>query len=279
MTIKYANPYFYHLFVDRAPQPISQASLSELLPPEEFQRVKDAFRTHIVNGCSIFDIETLVTITPEQSTWLLARCQYDRAKRTGTCVLLDITTRKQKENELRAQAKKARLSVVDGLTGLLTRTAVIGHVNELLSQQPRECHALVMIDIDCFKQVNDTMGHACGDQTLQMMAAALKEQLLDGDILGRLGGDEFVVCLCGISTVAALNVRLEQLRDCMHIACPHGSMLSGSMGAAVFPRDGASFKELYPKADAALYAAKGGGRNRAVVYQEGMTVKNVRPRK
>lgn len=271
LTIEYANPYFYYLFASHnnedkhIPMP---STLAKLLLPEEYQRIKAAFDTNIASGISLFDIETLAGFTQTKSTWLLARCKYKPEETAVSCVLLDISTHKRKEHELRAQVKKARLAAIDGLTGIPTRSATIEQINNLLSDYPRKNHALIMIDIDCFKQINDTMGHACGDKALQMIAKALKGSVRDCDVLGRLGGDEFVVCICDVSSMHALNTQLTRLLKSLHISCPHGTTLSGSLGASVFPRDGTSFHELYPKADAALYAAKDAGRNCFIVYTE-----------
>lgn len=125
-----------------------------------------------------------------------------------------------------------------------------------------------MLDIDYFKRLNDTRGHLFGDKALREMSALLKKSLNIGDVVGRIGGDEFMICLKDIPCPELLKHRLETLYICLHKEYPDGTVISGSLGAALYPIDGRFYEELYEKADIALYQAKRMGRNRYVIYQE-----------
>lgn len=159
-------------------------------------------------------------------------------------------------------------SQMDQLTNVYNRATVIEQINRIFRENPHSCHGLVMVDIDYFKRLNDTRGHLFGDEALREMSALLKQALNDGDVVGRIGGDEFMICLKNISCQERLKRRLEKLYIGLHKEYSDGTVISGSIGAALYPRDGRYYEELYAKADAALYQAKNMGRDRYVIYQE-----------
>jgi len=127
--------------------------------------------------------------------------------------------------------------------------------------------SLVMLDLDRFKQLNDSSGHDAGDAALRLLAQCFKEQLRGPDSAARFGGDEFALILPQANSEGAklvserLRARIEQLT-----IGEYGS-LSASMGIATFPTDAASRAELLAAADAALYAAKRDGRNRVCIAE------------
>jgi len=171
---------------------------------------------------------------------------------------------KSKRSELIASARSQQ----DPLTGLLNRAAFIEKMNCRIAEcRPGMTHALIMIDIDGFKRINDTFGHHFGDQVLCDIAASLRSTLRANDLVGRIGGDEFVVCLLDLPTDGHV---LERRADfmCGLLDKNYGSSVavSGSLGISVCPMDGCDFDTLYQKADKALYKAKGLGKRRYVVY-------------
>lgn len=159
-------------------------------------------------------------------------------------------------------------SQIDQLTNVYNRATIIEQINRIFCDMPHCYHGLVMLDIDYFKRLNDTRGHLFGDKALREMSALLKKSLNIGDVVGRIGGDEFMICLKDISCPELLKHRLETLYICLHKEYPDGTVISGSLGAALYPIDGRFYEELYEKADIALYQAKRMGRNRYVIYQE-----------
>jgi diguanylate cyclase (GGDEF)-like protein/PAS domain S-box-containing protein len=179
----------------------------------------------------------------------------------GYFLLEDID--EQKKTEIYLQER----STLDALTGLLNRITFIEKFNEILTMSsPNTQHALIMLDIDNFKTINDTLGHTAGDALLAGVAGKLKYALRSDDLCGRLGGDEFVICLKNMNLGKSLETRVNDL--CNLICDEHtwGVTVSASFGISGFPEDGFTFDELYKKADIALYKAKARGRGGYAFY-------------
>lgn len=161
------------------------------------------------------------------------------------------------------------VSATDELTSLYNRRAFTALVDACLDKT-RAAHAtgaLLVIDVDHFKAVNDSFGHDRGDEALQVIADAIRSVVREADIVGRLGGEEFCVFLPAGGYEAASRIG-ERIRTAVHAApfAPEGRRhaLSVSVGGAVFEED-ASFSDLYRQADRTLYAAKRNGRNRVEI--------------
>ncbi len=165
-------------------------------------------------------------------------------------------------NDETAEKLKLRyLSEEDPLTGILNRRAFEHNFNRLISRPgSNEHHTLIILDLDGFKQINDTFGHQAGDNTLIETAATLRSHLRRSDFIGRLGGDEFIICLTNTPYESVILKKLQQLTACVKRTYEGGISITGSFGASVFPNDGTTFEELYQSADAALYRAKNLGK-------------------
>lgn len=161
------------------------------------------------------------------------------------------------------------LSQQDALTGLLNRATAIRTIKHIF-QSGQGHHILIMLDIDRFKQLNDSYGHQFGDKTLHRAASRLKSALRREDIFGRLGGDEFIILLKDVSYSMDLYTRLENLCNMIGSALEPEIHISGSFGTSAYPEDGTDFEELYAKADIALYHAKKHGRGQYAIYEPGM---------
>jgi diguanylate cyclase (GGDEF)-like protein len=150
----------------------------------------------------------------------------------------------------------------DALTGLANRIGLEAHLDTALPRARRDARSLacIAIDLDRFKPVNDTYGHAAGDQLLKEVAARLRGCLRGGDLMARLGGDEFVAIVSvGPHADAETAQVLARLRACF--AAPfdldgRSVSVGASLGAAIWPRDGSDIGEVVERADAALYRAK-----------------------
>lgn len=185
-------------------------------------------------------------------------------------VLSDITERKRAEQELRY------LASYDPLSGLPNRTSMQQH----LSAAIREAAvanlkvAVLFIDMDRFKQVNDAMGHSIGDRMLGAAGARLRGQLRASDMVARLGGDEFGVVLDNIGDAEAATKAARMLVHAFHrpLVLDSGQELltSPSIGIALYPDHGKSAAELLKFADTAMYQAKSGGRNTWMLYTSAM---------
>lgn len=155
-----------------------------------------------------------------------------------------------------------RLSRHDGLTGLLNRRAIAESIAAQLqrSQRSGEPFALVMLDVDHFKAINDRHGHAAGDRALKLVATLLHAELREVDRLARYGGEEFLALLPGLALAPALRVA-ERLRARL-AASAGGFALSVSIGVSEWDGGETDPECVLARADAALYKAKAGGRNR-----------------
>lgn len=159
-------------------------------------------------------------------------------------------------------------AATDGLTGLPNKRAVADGMKRMLAQASRTLTpmALLLLDLDHFKNLNDTFGHPVGDQALSGVGAALKSVMRDSDFAGRNGGEEFAVLLPDTDTAGAL-IAAERIRAAIaDISLPGvGASVTASVGVAVYPEHATSADQLERLADSALYVAKRSGRNRVEV--------------
>ncbi|HEV8253757.1 MAG TPA: sensor domain-containing diguanylate cyclase [Vicinamibacteria bacterium] len=161
------------------------------------------------------------------------------------------------------------LAVRDGLTGLYNRRAFSDLLGQAIAREERQSgrFALLLLDLDHFKKLNDTFGHPAGDAALRCAAQVLDRLVRKGDQSARYGGEEFAVILPGADEAGALKLA-ERVREALEKEQPvfEGARLAvtASLGAAVWPQDGADGEALLAAADRALYAAKEAGRNRTV---------------
>ena len=177
-------------------------------------------------------------------------------------LIQDVDSEKRRSLELR------RLSQTDPLTGLYNRATLVKRLSRVLRRGTAASHALIILDIDHFKELNDSYGHRFGDTVLQEVACALKDCLRSNDFSGRLGGDEFMIFMRGLSDTAIISDRLNVLRDRLRRLSLCDIPLTISIGVALFPTHGKSFQELYDRADHALYEAKRRGRDTMIFYEK-----------
>jgi len=158
-------------------------------------------------------------------------------------------------------------AILDPLTGMLNRTALVNRTAEIefQSRVSGEPVAVILLDLDHFKRVNDTRGHATGDTVLREVAYRLRKELRAYDLVYRLGGEEFVVLLLG-GTPAATSATAEQLRASVAGAPIVGLDLTVSIGvASSAPGTPFVWDDVFNRADAALYRAKADGRDRVTI--------------
>lgn len=175
-----------------------------------------------------------------------------------------------KMENLQAMMELENKANYDQLTLVLRKIVFEEEVNKILKYDSKGSHhALVIIDMDDFKTVNDTYGHKFGDFVLKMFAERINNCIRGTDLIGRLGGDEFVVFLKGVfDSEMALNrvyTMLERLKPPFADGT-HSHYLGASIGVAIIPEDGITYGDLYLHADKAVYAAKRKGKNRAMLY-------------
>ncbi len=186
----------------------------------------------------------------------------------------DITDRKVAEHRVQY------LAYYDDLTGLANRTLLQDRLAKALADARRQKHrvALLFLDLDGFKDINDSLGHSVGDLLLQGVAERLKNWGREQDTIARLGGDEFLVMLTHVRDVPDAAVAAERLMDVidrafviqgrsLHISC--------SIGVGIFPEHGEDGETLIKNADAAMYSAKQSGRNNFQFFTEDLNIQAV----
>ena len=198
--------------------------------------------------------------------------------RTYVCIYTDCHTgnikiishvkniQEEKERELEF-INKAQL---DSLTKLYNKMVTQDLIMDTLGKTSgEEVHAVYLIDLDNFKIINDSFGHAAGDLVLTQIATKLKQSFRDTDIVGRVGGDEFLVMLKNVQDLEIIAKKAEQISSiCREVISKNGKRIeiSLSIGICLIPLHGKSFEEIYKKADKALYRAKSIGKNSFVFY-------------
>lgn len=177
-------------------------------------------------------------------------------------MITKIVDKKQK-SELQLKAD------TDLLTGLTNKAATIRMIKEYMSQNPNGTGVLFVIDIDNFKKINDTMGHAFGDEVLKELGHQLRGMFRALDVVGRFGGDEFMVFMSDVSDPSAIKRNADRLRDFFR-SFKAGEYVkysvTASIGAAVFSEDGKDFESLFKTADKAVYVVKKRGKNDLAFY-------------
>jgi diguanylate cyclase (GGDEF)-like protein len=171
----------------------------------------------------------------------------------------------------RAIAAVHAMATRDNVTGLYNRSFFADSLEHALAQAERHARgvALLFMDVDRFKQINDTLGHAAGDRSLRAIGERISASVRDSDIVARLGGDEFVALIENLGTPAALHQLAEKIIAAVAqpLQLENGELvLSVSIGVAVWPTDGRDAPTLMRNADTALYRAKNQGRNRFSFY-------------
>ena len=186
----------------------------------------------------------------------------------------DITARKVAEERIQF------LAYYDALTGLPNRTLLQDRLGKALAGARRQkCKiALLFLDLDSFKIINDSLGHSVGDLLLQEVAERLKKWGREQDTVARLGGDEFLITLTQVKDLADVAVAAERLMDAMtagFVVQGHSLNVSCSIGVSIFPEHGTDCETLIKNADAAMYGAKECGRNNFRFFAEDMNAQAV----
>lgn len=241
---------------------IGRPAAQLLAQPERWQAIVDATVGSARRGQAAIHEVTVRTPDGAAAVWcqLTSRLVEGDDGDAMILVLTDITVLKRREELAWHQANH------DELTGLPNRRLLVEHARRLLSVAMRQKRlaAVMLLDLDGFKEVNDVFGHAYGDALLRRVALRLSSVLREYDLLARAGGDEFVVLLPEIDQPATAIVVAEKL-----IAAAGESLqstdrtlrIAASVGIALFPADGQDFDALLSRADSAMYGAKAAGKN------------------
>ncbi|WCB91755.1 hypothetical protein DSM104299_00431 [Baekduia alba] len=242
--------------------------ISSVLHPEELPATRERLTALMTGAAERVTAECRMIHADGHSVWTLvtvAAVTDDEGRPAyGIGQIVDITERKRFEGQLQYLADH------DALTGLFNRRRFEEELDRVLAgaERYRRPGALLVLDLDGFKYVNDTLGHPVGDELIARLAATLRAELRETDVIARLGGDEFGVILPEVTEGEAAAVAGKLLRaverDGTVADSSRHARVTASIGLAAFDgTDGLSAEELLVEADIAMYDAKEGGRNRA----------------
>ena len=191
----------------------------------------------------------------------------------GIVLLLSAIVISYRVKDMRDSKVLENKADTDLLTGLNNKLSTERKVQECFEAEPNMQHLMLLFDVDNFKKINDTMGHAFGDQVLKSLGEQLSMEFRKTDILGRIGGDEFAILLKDIKDdeiILKEGDKILQFFRQFKVGDYVKYSATASIGAAIYPRDGKNFEELYKAADNALYEAKKQGKNRLIYYNAEM---------
>jgi diguanylate cyclase (GGDEF)-like protein/PAS domain S-box-containing protein len=264
------SPALFDIFgVDRDAGPPGRAELQHYFTHESRDRLNAAGARTIETGEPyVLDLE--IVRGDGSHGWVEARGEAVRDVRGNIVELqgvsLDVTSRRQALEAL------AELATHDPLTGLPNRTVMLEEITRAVSAAARSERtvAVVMLDVDKFKDVNDTFGHAAGDQFLVEVAGRMKATVRGADLVARLGGDEFVVVMREVADASEAVRTAERLRLALRTPIRVGdSDLFSTLSAGIsIAGSGSRAGDLMREADTAMYAAKAQGRDRVMVFNE-----------
>ncbi len=191
----------------------------------------------------------------------------DRPEEGSLWIYIDISARKERESRIQ------HLADHDALTGLLNRRMFEDRLRQALANARRASTvvALMLVDLDGFKAINDSYGHLTGDYVLRTVAKRIQESVRETDTVARLGGDEFVVVLVGQRSTEDSALVAEKMLAAITQPIPAGGrqlQVGASIGISIFPRDGDSPEALLRDADAAMYRVKDAGKNRYQFFSD-----------
>jgi len=263
-TIRFASPAIRELgHFD--PESLVGTNAVDLVHADDRDRVRKAHLQALAQPERTFSVEYRGVKATGEAAWFETNTRAVRGAdgriSAVVSVIRDLARRKEREAELE------RAASTDPLTGLLNRASFRARVDQAMGRvgQPS---TLALLDLDHFKRVNDTHGHATGDAALLMLADLLRENLRAEDAIGRIGGEEFAILFAGLPLAASAMIcdRLREVLAAQAVPTPDGAGLHITMSIGLNPLDrGQEVDALFAGADAALYAAKANGRDRTEV--------------
>ena len=249
----------------------SWANFLALITDEDYTRVKTIL-DNAIEKRSQFDMTYILALKNEKKIHIETRGKVN-TKEDGTfkltAISMDITQAVQSKKIIE------QLAYFDPLTGLANRTLLKDRIQQAMqiAKRNKKILAIIFLDLDHFKLINDTLGHNVGDELLIHVSILLKKQLRDSDTLARIGGDEFVILLPSVKSsidVQKIAQKIKNALDYKHIIGTHQLYITSSIGVAIYPQNGNTYDELIRNADTAMYEAKNSGRNRYKMYSEDM---------
>ncbi|MBK6728701.1 MAG: EAL domain-containing protein [Xanthomonadales bacterium] len=240
---------------------LEREAMYALFVPGDRERLRTAMDAARLSS-EAFDLELRIVTASGQRRWLRVIGQPQLQRGAAESVIgtaQDVSARKRQEEQLRRQA------LTDSLTGLSNRDALMRALALALDEaQPGSGPALLYVDLDRFKVINDLLGHAAGDGLLVAAAQRLRRALGPNTLLARFGGDEFMIMIAPCSDEVQARDTAVRITTAFAEPFPHSGeefSITASVGVAHYPQDGATIQQLINHADAAMFDAKRRGRN------------------
>lgn len=249
-------------------QPVTYQFFTSKLHPDDYDRVMNNMLNHLKGITHVYEVEYRILAKNGQYKWYYDRGSITKKDEQGNPLFLsgivfDISESKQNEAKLNEEKELLyQKSITDELTGILNRRGILDYLKQALSSNqniPLRLSVL-LLDIDWFKNINDSYGHLIGDQVLKEFAYLLQSELRDTDVIGRYGGEEFLIVFPSTTKDDAHGIA-ERLRQTVaQYTFTHQIHLTFSGG--IYHLQGASLYDLINQADINLYEAKRQGKNR-----------------
>ncbi|MGO5051102.1 EAL domain-containing protein [Lachnospiraceae bacterium LCP25S3_G4] len=261
LELKIKEDVTYNQLIAMLIERIGPSWQEEILLKFQKNALQHAFKN---NQFEITSQVQIYRVLDNKKIWASLQMQLIRNRKNnhiiGNLFIRDIDEKKKVEILLRQKAE------LDPLTKLYNREALESKIEGCLKNQIEQGiqSAFFMIDIDNFKAINDSHGHVVGDRILYIIAQRLKMLFRKSDVVGRIGGDEFIVFMSEICSVKSVHIKAKQVCDTLNINFQEDGVCCSttcSIGVALSPMCGKSYRELYIHADSAAYHAKRGGKN------------------
>jgi diguanylate cyclase (GGDEF)-like protein/PAS domain S-box-containing protein len=261
---------------NESPEGVKEA-LRKRIHPDDLPHIREALLAYIEGRESAYTCEFRVQRADGEWLWVLSRGIIVARDDNGVPLLMtgttsDISAKKMADEQIWHHAN------FDALTGLPNRRLFRDRLDQEVRKAARNGLqvALLFIDLDRFKQVNDLLGHDAGDLLLAQCANRIKGCVRESDTVARLGGDEFTVILSSPESPARVEHVCQKILQTLESPFPIGkevAYMSGSIGVTLYPNDATTSEELIRKADQAMYAAKNAGKNQFSYFTYGMDEK------
>jgi diguanylate cyclase (GGDEF)-like protein/PAS domain S-box-containing protein len=260
-----SNPAIQRL-LGRTGEELSGVRLQKFVHPADRRKTRSSYLRMIGSGCASLRMQHRFVGREEEVVWVDSAASLvedsDRRASFAIAMIQDITQRKEAESALLSQAAlNEHQALHDALTGLANRTLFHSRIGHAVNPRRRDDAraAVVVVDLDGFKEINDSLGHAAGDELLVELSRRLDDAVRTSDTVARLGGDEFGALLAQVGSREDVLQAVQRMRDAIEAPVAlHGLSLSleASIGIALYPEDGEDVETLLRCADAAMYHAK-----------------------
>ena len=273
-VIYYNSTFFTMLGYDAFEFPHKTDSWFSLIHPDDYQTCRKHIDLCLDNNASKFKIKYRMRKNNDEYCWVSSKGMI--VERNSSNLPMRITgTHTDIDKEVNTQEELRQLASYDPLTKLTNRSLFLDIVKQTVSRSQRNNsrHAVLFMDLDRFKKINDSLGHAVGDQLLIEVSNILSNTLRDSDIISRFGGDEFTILLQDISNIRQITETatriLHELSKPINLQ-NHQVVASTSIGIALCPDNGTRSTDLLKNADTAMYHAKNNGGNNYWFFNEAM---------